>query len=140
MAVRPYTAPQGDEKRVFHHPANRLPLTGDGHGKLWYGGVGLAAAHQLGPAAEVPAGAGAGADEGARVGRDAAHVRRECSLRDQYSHPGLEPAETRTPLRDAVWRRSAGSIRARRHRLSDRASFAMDTEGECPLVLRVDQG
>jgi len=21
MAVHPYTAPQGDEKRVFHHPA-----------------------------------------------------------------------------------------------------------------------
>jgi hypothetical protein len=24
MAVRPYTASQGDEKRVFHHPAKAL--------------------------------------------------------------------------------------------------------------------
>ena len=54
--------------------------------------------------------------------------------------PGLEPAEARPPLRDPLRRRSAGALRAGRPRIPDRAPLAVDSEGERPLVLRLDQG
>ena len=68
------------------------------------------------------------------------HVRRERALPDRHADAGLEPPEARPALRDALRRRSAGAVRAGRPRLPDRAPFAVDSEGERPLVVRLDQG
>ena len=85
-------------------------------------------------------GAGARAHEEARPRRHALHVRRERALSHRHAHAGLEPAQAGPALRDAVRRRRADSVRAGRPRLPDRASLAVDPEGERPLLLRLDQG
>jgi hypothetical protein len=108
-------------------------------GKFRHGGTGLAATGQLGSAAQLPSGPGAGAHEGARAGRDASHVRRERPLRDEHAYARLEQAEAGTPLCVAVRRRSAGAVRAGRSRRAHRASLAMDPQGEYPLVVCMDQ-
>ena len=54
--------------------------------------------------------------------------------------PGLEPAEARASLRHPLRRRPAGPVRAGRPRVPDRAPLAVDSQGERPLVLRLDQG
>ena len=89
---------------------------------------------------EVPHRAGAREDEEARPRRHALHVRRERALPHRHAHARLEPAQAGPALRDAVRRRRADPVRAGRPRLPDRASFAVDPEGERPLLLRLDQG
>ena len=53
--------------------------------------------------------------------------------------PGLEPAQAGPALRHAVRRRPPGAVRAGRPRLSDRAAFALDPEGERAPFVRLDQ-
>ena len=102
-------------------------------------GLGLAAAGQLGPAAQIPHRARPRDDEEARPRRDAVHVRRERPLPHRHAHPGLEPAQARPALRHAVRRRRADPVRAGRSRLPDRAAFAVDPEGERAPFVRLDQ-
>ena len=93
---RNLTLGQGGEGIRCDHssgaPARRALLEtqpGGRDGEFRHGGLGLATARQLGPAAQLPAGARARAHEGARPGRDAADVRRERPLRDRArSTPG----------------------------------------------------
>ena len=60
-------------------------------------------------------------------------------LHHRHADAGLEPAQARPALRHAVRRRPADSVRAGRHRLPDRAAFAVDPEGERASLLRLDQ-
>jgi Xaa-Pro aminopeptidase len=48
----------------------------------------------------------------------------------EHAHARLEPAEAGPALCDAVRRRSSRAVRAGRHRISDRASLALDTPKE----------
>src|SRR5262245_57406484 len=102
--------------------------------------LGLAAAGQLGPHAQVPDRAGPGDDEETWARRRALHVRRERSLPYRHADAGLEQAQARAALCALVWRWRAGAVRAGRPRLSDRAAFALAAEGERSALLRLDQG
>ncbi len=126
----------------LNRPRQRTPTGAGGHhgSEFRHCRPRLAAARQLGAHAQVPHRAGAGNDEEARARRHALHVRRERALHHRHAHARLEPAQAGAALRDAVRRRRAGPVRARRPRLPDRAAFALDPEGERPPLLRVDQG
>src|SRR5262245_20703030 len=85
-----------------------------GHSEFRHRRFGLAAARQLGPDEEVPDRARTRDDEEAWPRRSALHVRRERALPHRHADPGLEPAQAWSALRDAVRRRRADPVRARR--------------------------
>ena len=73
-------------------------------------------------------------------GRDAADVRRERALRHQHADSRLESPEAGPALCAAVRRRCSRAVRAGRHRHAHREAFAVDSQRQHPLFLRLDQG